>query len=123
MNENSIMVIHPYLHKGTWVFDDEEKSLHREPFIAGIDTMISMVVESEKLDSDGFSVCFSASFMPGATLPWTGFVRKEEEIGINVPSLEWKAGCVPPFTSTFQTRRKRFTPSFKRGSKARKLIL
>ena len=117
------MVIHPYLHKGTWVFDDEEKSLHREPFIAGIDTMISMVVESEKLDSDGFSVCFSASFMPGAhfTLDW---IRKEGGgIGINVPSLEWKAGCVPPFTSTFQTAPKRFTPSFKRGSKARKLIL
>ena len=76
MNENSIMVIHPYLHKGTWVFDDEEKNLHREPFIAGIDTMISMVVESEDLDVDGFSVCFSSSFMPGThfTLDW---IRKE----------------------------------------------
>ena len=76
MNENSIMVIHPYLHKGTWVFDDEDKNLQREPFIAGIDAMISMIVESENLDVDGFSVCFSASFMPGShfTLDW---VRNE----------------------------------------------
>ena len=76
MNENSIMVMHPYLHKGTWVFDDEEKNLQREPFIAGIDAMISMIVESENLDVDGFSVCFSASFMPGShfTLDW---VRNE----------------------------------------------
>ena len=39
MNDNSVMVIHPYLHKGTWVFDDEDKGLAREPFIAGIDTL------------------------------------------------------------------------------------
>ena len=90
MNENSIMVIHPYLHKGTWVFDDEEKNLQREPFIAGSDAMISMIVVSENLDVDGFSVCFSASFMPGShfTLDW---VRKEgggnwyncPELGLN----------------------------------------
>ena len=25
MNDNSILCIHPYNHKGTWVFDDPEK--------------------------------------------------------------------------------------------------
>ena len=41
MNNNSVMTIYPYLHKGTWVFDDEDRGLQREPFIAGIDTMLS----------------------------------------------------------------------------------
>lgn len=72
MNENSIMIIHPYLHEGAWVFDDEDKGLQKEPFIAGIDAMISRIVESQNLEVQGFSVCFSAGFMPGATftLDW-----------------------------------------------------
>ena len=72
MNDNSVMVIHPYLHKGTWVFDDEDKGLAREPFIAGIDTMLSNIVEMKGLDKNGFSVLFSGSFLPDAhmTLDW-----------------------------------------------------
>ena len=72
MNENSVMVIHPYLHKGTWVFDDESKGLEREPFIAGVDAMLSHVVDMKGLDKDGFSVVFSGSFLPDAhmTLDW-----------------------------------------------------
>ena len=72
MNDNSIMTIYPYLHKGTWVFDDEDKGLQREPFIAGIDTMLSNVVAMQGLDKDGFCVQFSSSFLPNAhmTLDW-----------------------------------------------------
>ena len=72
MNDNSVMVIHPYLHKGTWVFDDEDKGLAREPFIAGIDTMLSNIVEMKGLDKNGFSVLFSGSFLPNShmTLEW-----------------------------------------------------
>ena len=54
MNDNCVMVIYPYLHKGTWVFDDEEKNLHREPFVAGIDGMLSNVVDTQGLDKNGF---------------------------------------------------------------------
>jgi hypothetical protein len=72
MNDNCVMVIYPYLHKGTWVFDDEDKGLHREPFIAGIDAMLSNVVDMQNLDKDGFCVQFSSSFLPNAhmTLDW-----------------------------------------------------
>ena len=72
MNDNSVMVINPYLHKGTWVFDDEDKGLHREPFVAGIDTMLSNVVDMKGLDENGFSLIFSGSFLPDAhmTLEW-----------------------------------------------------
>jgi hypothetical protein len=72
MNNNSIMVVYPYLHKGTWVFDDEDKGLQREPFIAGIDGMLSNVVDMQNLDENGFALHFSSSFMPNAhmTLDW-----------------------------------------------------
>lgn len=72
MNDNSIMVIYPYLHKGTWVFDDEDKNLAREPFVAGIDAMLSNVVAMKGLNKDGFCVQFSSSFLPSAhmTLDW-----------------------------------------------------
>ena len=41
---NSIRVILPYKYHGSWVFDDPAVGLHREPFIAGIDTMIDQLV-------------------------------------------------------------------------------
>lgn len=63
--QNSIQVIYPYLHKGTWVFDDEDKCLFREPFIAGIDQMITNIVGDENLDESGFTLFFSSSPMPG----------------------------------------------------------
>ena len=69
MNDNSIMVIHPYLHKGTWVFDDEDKGLAREPFIAGIDTMLSNIVDMKGLDKNGFSVLFSG-LLDVSECPW-----------------------------------------------------
>ena len=37
---NSLMVIVPYKHEGLWVFDDAAVGLSKEPFIAGIDTLI-----------------------------------------------------------------------------------
>jgi len=41
---NSLLVIAPYKCEGIWVFDDPEVGLSKEPFIAGIDTMIDKVV-------------------------------------------------------------------------------
>ncbi len=41
---NSLMVIAPYKYEGMWVFDDSAVGLYREPFVAGIDTMIDRLV-------------------------------------------------------------------------------
>jgi hypothetical protein len=42
--ENAIMVIAPYRHEGTWVFDDPSAGLVKEPFVAGIPEMIDILV-------------------------------------------------------------------------------
>ncbi|WP_238845912.1 hypothetical protein [Nostoc edaphicum] len=42
---NSIMVIFPYRHNQTWVFDDERMELIQEPFVSGIPEMIDILVD------------------------------------------------------------------------------
>src|SRR5260370_25279546 len=39
---NALLPIAPYKYQGAWVFDDPAVGLSREPFIAGIDTMIEL---------------------------------------------------------------------------------
>jgi hypothetical protein len=68
---NSIMVIFPYKYQGTWVFDDEAAGLVREPFVAGIDTMIDRMVADIPDAARGFKALFSASPFPGYTLKLT----------------------------------------------------
>jgi hypothetical protein len=41
---NELMIIMPYWHAGTWVFDDEATGLCMEPFVAGIPEMINDLV-------------------------------------------------------------------------------
>jgi hypothetical protein len=43
---NAILVLFPYKYEGMWVFDDPNVDLQREPFVFGIDRMISQIVES-----------------------------------------------------------------------------
>ena len=62
---NSIMVIAPYRHAGTWVFDDEAVGLRREPFVGGVPEMIDEMVK-EIPDADaGFRLTFSTQEFPG----------------------------------------------------------
>jgi hypothetical protein len=49
-----------------WVFDDPEVGLSKEPFIAGIDTMIDKVVAGIPAAAKGFRAVFSAAPFPGA---------------------------------------------------------
>jgi hypothetical protein len=76
---NSLMVIAPYKHNGMWVFDDAAVGLNKEPFIAGIDTMIDKMTASIPNAQSGFRAVFSASAFPGYTekLDW----RREESGG------------------------------------------
>jgi len=76
---NSLMVISPYKHHGMWVFDDPAVGLSKEPFIAGIDTMIDKITADIPNAERGFRAVFSASPFPGHTtkLEW----RREESGG------------------------------------------
>jgi hypothetical protein len=49
-----------------WVFDDPEVGLSKEPFIAGIDTMIDKVVAGIPDADKDFRAVFSAAPFPGA---------------------------------------------------------
>lgn len=73
------MVIAPYKHHGMWVFDDPAVGLNKEPFIAGIDTMIDEMTASIPKAESGFRAVFSASPFPGYTekLEW----RRQESGG------------------------------------------
>ena len=69
---NALLVIAPYKYQGAWVFDDPAVGLSREPFIAGIDTMIDRAVADIPSAEKGFRAIFSASPFPGANwkLEW-----------------------------------------------------
>ena len=65
---NAIRVIHPYRWDGTWVFDDEEAGLRKEPFVCGIPEIIDTVVREIPGAESGFRLLFSDSPFPGADL-------------------------------------------------------
>jgi hypothetical protein len=62
---NSIMVISPYRYNGTWVFDDANAGLKREPFVGGIPEMIDFLVAKIPHADKGFRLTFSAQEFPG----------------------------------------------------------
>ena len=64
---NAIMVIEPYRHAGTWVFDDPAVGLRQEPFVAGIPEMIDQMVEGIPNAESGFRLLFSPRPFPGHT--------------------------------------------------------
>jgi hypothetical protein len=79
MNANSLYVLRPYKHQGTWVFDDEAVGLVCEPFVLGIDEMIERLVAVIPNAEAGFRLIFSPRAFPGHTvkLEW----RREEDGG------------------------------------------
>lgn len=65
MPDNAMMVIFPYKHNGTWVFDDDAVGLVREPFVFGIPEMIDAIVAATPDAENGFKLLFSANPFPG----------------------------------------------------------
>ncbi len=63
--ENAIMVIAPYRHQGTWVFDDASAGLVQEPFVAGVPEMIDVLVKDIPEADEGFRLLFSAKSFLG----------------------------------------------------------
>lgn len=78
INANSIMVLKPYWHSDTWVFDDERVNLLREPFVCGIPEMIDKIVVNIPNARKGFRMLFAGKPFPGfdAKLVWR---RSESE--------------------------------------------
>ena len=69
---NSLQSICIYNYNGLWVFDDADVGLVKEPFVSGIDDMISHYVKTLHLNADGFNAIFSPTPFPGYTteLQW-----------------------------------------------------
>jgi hypothetical protein len=78
VSSNSLFVIVPYRYHGSWVFDDPGVGLLREPFVAGIDTMIDRMVADIPDAEHGFRATFSASPFPGHNVK---LVRQRAESG------------------------------------------
>lgn len=72
------MVIFPYKHEGVWVFDDAKTGLVQEPFVAGVDTMIDLLVADIPGADMGFKAIFSAIPFPGHEVK---LERRREEAG------------------------------------------
>lgn len=69
---NSIYTIFPYELQGMWMFDDRERGLVNEAFVAGADNMIDEITRSIPDAKDGFALIFSVTPFPGSThsLEW-----------------------------------------------------
>ncbi len=62
---NVLFVIKPYWYEGTWVFDDADVDLVREPFVSGIPEMMNELVEEIPDARQGFRLTFSGASFPG----------------------------------------------------------
>ena len=79
--QNSIMVIAPYWSAGTWVFDDPATGLVREPFVAGMDEILTKLTRHIPDARRAFRATFAAVPFPGHT---TVLWWRREECGGNV---------------------------------------
>ena len=75
---NVLMVIEPYWHEDTWVFDDASKGLEKEPFVQGVPAMIDALVQDIPNARSGFRLLFSSQPFAGYQV---GLTRVREEYG------------------------------------------
>jgi len=75
---NVIRVIKPYWYSGTWVFDDPEVDLVREPFVSAVPAMIDELVDEIPNARDGFRLTFLSMPFPDSQ---RGLVWLREESG------------------------------------------
>ena len=62
---NAINLIVPYRYEGMWVFDDPSVGLAREPFVFGIDEMLTRLTKSIEGAENGFRLIYSSGPFPG----------------------------------------------------------
>jgi len=100
---NSILVIAPYRHQGTWVFDDASAGLVQEPFIAGVPEMIDVLVSDIPDADDGFRLLFSAQPFPGhkKKLTWLRGDSGGNYYSLDAPPMEgWICPAMFKYYST-----------------------
>ena len=68
---NTILVISPYREHGTWVFDDPNTGLVREPFVSGVPEMLDRLVRDIPDAERGFRLLFSVGPFPGYQAKFT----------------------------------------------------
>ena len=117
---NRIGLIVPYKYEGTWVFDDPAVGLRREPFVAGIDTMIDRLVASIPNAEAGFRLLFSASPFPATRSRSSGVAKNTAAIGTTPVSSTWKVGSAPRSSSTSIKPRRSYTYARNRSSGERR---
>ena len=106
---NSLMVIVPYKYEGLWVFDDAAVGLSKEPFIAGIDSLIDKATANIPDAQHGFRAIFSPDNFPARASSWNGVERNRTATGITVRNSIRKAGCARRYSSISGVRRGKFT--------------
>lgn len=77
---NAIFIISPYRYGGTWVFDDPDVGLVKEPFVAGIPQLIDKLVKDIPDADKGFRLLFSSKPFPGHA---TKLIWRREQNGGN----------------------------------------
>lgn len=65
---NAIHLITPRKENGMWVFDDEQRGLLREPFVAGADDVIEVASSLIPNAEAGFNLLFSEHPFPTAQI-------------------------------------------------------
>ncbi|MGA2868639.1 MAG: DUF6717 family protein [Verrucomicrobiota bacterium] len=98
---NAMMVLFPYKYEDMWVFDDPDAGLHREPFVLGIDDMITQVVAKVPNAEKGFRLLFSTQPFPGY---WIKLEWRREEYGGNwyfCPELDKEGWLCPALFKYF----------------------
>ena len=68
---NSLMVIEPYRFAGTWVFDDPDTGLVREPFVSGVPAILDALLAAHGVQTPSFRLTFAATPFPGCQLEAT----------------------------------------------------
>jgi hypothetical protein len=81
-SSNSMLVIAPYRHAGTWVFDDPRVGLKAEPFVLGIPELIDKLVADANISlaDSGFRLIFSPQPFPEHQ---TKVIWRRRELGGN----------------------------------------
>ena len=87
---NSIVIIMPYRYGATWVFDDAQAGLVREPFVGGVPQMIDVLVTNIPDAASGFRLYFSAAPFPGyqKKLTWTRGNAQGNYYHLDAPPME-----------------------------------
>lgn len=110
---NVINAIHPYFHDGLWVFDDERVGLVQEPFVAGADLIIDLMVRGLPRARDGFTLIFSAGPFPGHQVV---LERRREHMGgywYYSPDLGFEGWLCPALFKYFDAAPERIYAQFK----------